>query len=524
MNDKLNKYFNGYDVIQYGDFYKVKVKDNNFFNQDSKLILVTSINPTPTGEGKTTTLIGLNDCLNHYGYKSIAVLRQPSMGPFFGIKGGATGSGNCELKNANKINCGFTGDFFAIESANNLIMAAIENEIYQKSDLDINPNKILWNRCIDTNDRSLRDIVYNVNGNSIVETKFNITAASYLMASFCLAKSKDNFINVINNTLIAFSNYNKPIYIKDLNITDSLKMILDISLNPNIAFSKFNNPVIIHGGPFANIAHGCNSVIATKLGLNVADYVLTESGFGIDLGAEKFLNIKTRVLNKVPNLVVIAATIKALKYHGGVLLNDLNVENLEAIKIGFANLKKNVESIKSFNMNFVIVINKFSDDTDNEINQLMQLCKEHNYQCGLSTMWENGPINNQHLANLIIDNLSENKINYTYNLEENVVEKANKVAKIIYGAKQVIFSDNALNKINENKQFIKNYFICFAKTFSSLSDDPKKLNCPIDFDINVTDIEINHSSKFVILITNKVFLMPGLPKIPNAKKIKYEWE
>ncbi|WP_412031923.1 formate--tetrahydrofolate ligase [Malacoplasma muris] len=523
----IKRFFDDYEIIQYGNFYKVNLKNKiTFDNKKSKLILVTSINPTPTGEGKTTTLIGLNDCFNYYGYKSIAALRQPSMGPFFGIKGGATGSGNCELINANKINCGFTGDFFAIEAANNLIMSIIENEIYQNSSLEIDESKILWNRCIDMNDRSLRKIEYSLSNklSTNFSSKFNITAASYLMASFCLAKSKLDFKNKLLNTIVAFNKKNNPVYVKDLDIIDSIMMILDDALNPNLAFSKYNNPVLIHGGPFANIAHGCNTVIATELALSVADYTFTESGFGIDLGAEKFLNIKTRELNKVPNLVVIAVTIKSLKYHGGTLVQDLNKENLYSLETGFSNLLKNIDSIKSFGLNYVVVINKFNDDTQKEIDKLLQLCKDKKIPCELSTMWQDGPKANKHLIEFINNNLSDkNVIKYTYKLSDSIIDKAKLVAKTIYGADGVNFSEQAINKLKENQQFIQDYYICFAKTFSSLSDDAKKLNVPKGFTISINDVEFNHSARFVILITTQIFLMPGLPKIPNAKRIRYEF-
>lgn len=521
--NNIKKYFNIDNIVQYGDFYKIKNNlDNN--NKNSKLILVTSINPTPSGEGKTTTLIGINDCLNYFNKKSIAVLRQPSIGPFFGIKGGATGSGECSLQNHNKINCGLTGDFFKIETANNLIAACIENEIFQKSALNIDPKTILWNRCIDINDRSLRNINYEIDQNNHISTCFNITAASYLMATFCLAKSKKDFQQKVENTLIAFSYDKKPIYVKDLNIIDSIMLIMDEALNPNLCFSKYDNPVIVHGGPFANIAHGCNSIIATQTGLNCSDYVLTEAGFGIDLGAEKFLNIKMREMDATPNLVVIAVTVKSLKYHGGVDKNNLKELNLKAVENGFNNLVKNVESIQSFNLNFVIVINKFSDDNQQEIDLLKNMCDKHNYKCEVSTMWQDGPSKNKHIHDLIINNLQENKINYSYELNESVESKANKIAKIIYGANSAILSENVKSVINQNLDFINNYYVCVAKTFSSLSDDATKLNRPTNFDINVQDIQINHSAKFVILITSKTFLMPGLPKTPNAKVIKYNYE
>lgn len=511
--------FNSDEIKQYGDFFKIN-KEYNSINDNSKIILVTSINPTPSGEGKTTTLIGINDSLNYFGASSIACLRQPSMGPFFGIKGGATGSGNCEIVGANKINCGFTGDFFAIESANNLIYSIIENEIYFDSELDIDKNRIFWKRCLDCNDRSLRDINYKISNESDeINTHFTITAASNLMALFCLAKSKKDFKEKLENTLVALSNKGKPIYVKDLNIIDSLILIMDDALNPNLAFSKFENPIIIHGGPFANIAHGCNSLIATSLCSNKFEYVLTEAGFGADLGAEKFINIKCREANIVPSLVVVAITLKAVKHHSTINNEDV----FEQIKSGFENVEKHISNIKNFGLNFCIVINKFNDDNLDELNYLKKLCDSY-CDTEISNMWNEGPKSSKNIFDLISKNCKKNtKINFTYSLNDENEKKIIDVCKKIYGANNVTFSDKSKRILIENKNFIKDYYICSAKTPFSLSQNPNLLGQPKNFDIHIENIEINHSTKFLIPIISKLFLMPGLPKQPNAKIIKYEY-
>lgn len=518
-NKRIYDFFSENEIEQYGLFYKINtdIEKINLNNENKKMILVTSINPTPSGEGKTTTLIGINDCLNYFNKSSVACLRQPSMGPFFGIKGGATGSGECEIQHPEKINCGFTGDFYEIEAANNLIVAMIENEIYFNTDLDVDPNKIFWKRCIDVNDRSLRNIRYAINKDIEIQTNFTITAASNLMALFCLATSKQDFRKKIDNTIVALSKKGQKIYLKQLNITDSIMMILENALKPNVAFSKYNNPIIIHGGPFANIAHGCNSIIATKLGLSKFEYVLTEAGFGADLGAEKFLNIKCREMQIVPSLVVIAITLKAIKHHG----KQYEDKMLQIIK-GFDNVLKHIESIKSFNLNFCIVINKFADDNEDELQYLKSLCEA---QCdsAISTMWSDGPSTNKQIYDMIISNCKHNShIKYTYELDDSEVIKIEKIAKTIYGANGVIFSELAKTKLEQNKDFIKNYYICCAKNAYSLTSDQNILGKPTNFDIKVDDIEINHASKFIIPIMSKIFLMPGLPKEPNAKKIVFK--
>lgn len=516
--DKLKELFKNDDIKQYGNFYKIETENLKDKDRKGKLILVTSINPTPTGEGKSTTLIGLNDCFNYAHKNSIAVLRQPSIGPFFGIKGGATGSGECSILNSEEINTGFTGDFYSIETANNLIYSIIENEIYFNSELDIDKTKILWDRCIDMNDRSLRTIDYSINKDIQQNASFAITAASRLMAAFCLANDYDDLRNMINNTIVAYSKKNTPIYINDLKIIDSIMLVLKNAIKPNIAFSKYNSPIIIHGGPFANIAHGCNSIMATETGLKVSDFVFTEAGFGADLGAEKFLNIKCRKMKVVPSLVVITVTLKSLKYHAGIKIEELDKESLSGIEIGFDNLLKHIETIKGFNLNYVVILNKHNIDTEKEIEEFKYNCEKFNINFAVSTMWQDGPNKNQHLVKFIEDNIKENnKINFTYQLDSDIKTKVNQITTTIYGANGVTYTQEANDIISDIESKCKGYYVCIAKTFSSLSDDPKKLNRPRNFNINVTDVKINHCSKFVIIITSHIYLMPGLPKNPKAK-------
>lgn len=521
VNKQIKKYFKESELVTIANnVYKFKSLNVSNMVNDSNLILVTSINPTPTGEGKTTTLIGINDCLNYFKAKSLACLRQPSMGPFFGIKGGATGSGKCSLENSDFINCGFSGDFFAIESSTNLIQACIENEIYQKSDLNINPKTIIWNRCIDTNDRSLRDIEYSIDTNVKIKSKFNITAASFLMACFCLAINENDLIEKIDNTLIAFNYKDEPIYIKDLKISNAIRLILSNAFRPNLVLTKYKNPVLIHGGPFANIAHGCNSIVATKIALSKSKYVLTEAGFGADLGMEKFLNIKCREMDVVPSLIVIAVTLKSIKHHGDLALDKLGEINFEKLKKGFANVEKHIASIKTFKLNFCIVINKFSNDTKSELLYLQKMIIDKGYDCEISTMWQDGPSKNKQIYDLIMRNVANNKdINFTYDLFSSPIEKMKLIAQNIYGANDVIISKKALNKLNKFDDYINGYYVCFAKNFFSITSNPNKLGWPKNFNIPVVDIEINHSSRFIIPIAGKIFLMPGLPKTPNAKRM-----
>lgn len=524
MDNKFKNFFKKSEIINANSgFHKfnIDIQKNIKNKKNSNLILVTSINPTPTGEGKTTTLIGLNDCMNYFGRKSLACLREPSMGPYFGIKGSATGSGKNSLLNPDKINSCFTGDFFAIETANNLIVTILENLIYFQEDNDIDIETISWKRCIDINDRSLREISYKIKDKNI-KAEFTITAASKLMALFCLSKNKEDFIIKLENTIIAKTKNDKDIYVKDLKIKDALISIMDDALNPNIVLSSYKNPVLIHGGPFANIAHGCNSFIATNVALSKANFVFTEAGFGADLGAEKFINIKCREFNIKPSLAIITVTVKALKYHGGVKLDDLNTPNLQAIEKGFSNLEKHVESIKSFNLPFCVVINKFNNDTNQELNLLKKLCLKKQIDCEISTTWQNGPSKNLKLVKLIERNISKNyKINFTYDLKDDSILKMEKVAKIIYGAEGINLSNKAKAKLEHYKNQIKDYYICFAKTPFSISSNPNLLGRPKNFYIDIDDFEINSAVKFLIPLTSKIFMMPGLSREPNAQRIKY---
>ncbi len=522
MKNKIFKYFNESELEKFGTFYKLKNDYEKINNSNNKLILVTSINPTPEGEGKTTTLIGLNDCLNYYGKSSLACLRQPSMGPFFGIKGGATGSGKCEILDAEKINCGFTGDFYEIEAANNLIMSIIENEIYFDSELNIDPNKIMWKRCIDINDRSLREIKYKIKKDVEIKSSFTITAASYLMALFCLAKNKKDFKTKLDNTIIAFNIYNKPVYLKDLKISDTIMLILNKALMPNLAFSKFNNPIIIHGGPFANIAHGCNSLIALIYALNKAEYVFTEAGFGSELGAEKFIDILCQEANLIPDLVVLTITLKAVKHHGKIILEKTNKKycEKELIDTGFENVKLHFNLLKKFNLNICIIINKFDSDNQKELNYL-KLKSDSLTKTEISTMWKDGPTNNKSIFELIVNNVKKpEKINFIYDVREEAVSKINKLTISSYQSRNVVYSEKAKEKLNDFHSYINNFYICGAKTPFAFSTSQNFINFE-NFDALVENIEINFAAKFIIPIYSQVFLMPGLPIEPNAKKIKF---
>ena len=519
MKNKLNKYFNDNELEGFGAFYKITNKHENYGIEKGKLILVTAINPTPSGEGKTTTLIGINDCLNYFGESSLACLRQPSVGPFFGIKGGATGSGECEIINARKINSGFTGDFYAIETANNLILSVIENEVYFSTDLKIDPKRILWKRCIDINDRSLRNINYFIKENIEINTDFTITAASYLMALFCLAKDKYDFRKRLEDTIVAFDYSNSPVYLRDLKIIDSIMLILEDALKPNVAFSKQNNPIIIHGGPFANIAHGCNTLIALKNALKRSEYVLTEAGFGAELGAEKFIDILCRESGLKPGLIVLTTTLKATIYHGEQIAKIKNkiISTKETIDLGFENIRYHMNVLKKYNPNVCIIINKFTNDNLEDLMYLKLKC-DNIASTVISTMWQDGPSKNIDVYKMIKENYknSDFELNYIYDLNDSVINKITLLSKKIYNASNVIFSDKALSKIKENNKWIDGYYICGAKT-------PYSVSTSIDFktfekqEVVVEDIEINHAAKFVIPIFSKIFLMPGLPKNPNAK-------
>lgn len=509
---------------QYGK-YKAKISLNYYEkikdNKDGKLILVTAINPTPLGEGKTTTSIGLTDAFNKLNKKAILALREPSLGPVFGIKGGATGGGYSQVAPMEDINLHFTGDIHAITTANNLLSAIIDNHIWQGNELEI--EKVTWKRCLDLNDRALRKVQISLSGEKNMvprEDGFDITVASEIMAILCLAKDMKDLKRRLGNIIIGYSKQNKPITCKDLKAEGSLAVLLKDAINPNLVQTLENNPVLIHGGPFANIAHGCNSVIATNMALKMGDYVITEAGFGADLGAEKFLDIKCRLLNKKPNAVVIVATLRALKYHGGVSKEECTNENVEALKIGINNLLRHIENIKKYGITPIVAINKFSNDTEREIETLKQMLEE-TVEISLLENWEKGGEGAIDLANKLIKICeNENNFEYIYNINDTIEEKITKVAQKIYGAIGVEYSELAkeqLEKLNNLKMPI-----CIAKTQYSFSDDPKDLLGDKPFNLHVTDLKLKAGAEFIVVLTGKIMTMPGLPKKPAAENINID--
>ena len=504
--------------------YKAKISLNYLENlknkKEGKLILVTAINPTPLGEGKTTTSIGLADGLNAINKNAILALREPSLGPVFGIKGGATGGGHSQVAPMEDINLHFTGDIHAITSANNLLSAIIDNHIFQGNELGF--EKITWKRCVDLNDRALRTVEIGLSGEKNMtprEDHFDITVASEIMAIFCLATSIKDLKRRLGNIIVGYNKQGNPIYCHDLNAEGSLTVLLKDALNPNIVQTLENNPAIIHGGPFANIAHGCNSVLATKMAMKLGDYTVTEAGFGADLGAEKFLDIKCRQMGISPDAVVIVATLRALKYHGGVAKDEVNNENEEALKEGINNLLKHVENIKKYGLNPIVAINKFTVDTEKEI-EILQNELEGKVEFSLLENWAKGGIGAKDLAEKVV-RICEKPKNFKpiYELNLSLEEKIEKVAKEIYGAKNVVYSEEAKLDIEQIRNLAKNMPVCIAKTQYSFSDDPKNLLCKNPFDIHISSVELKNGAEFVVVKTGKIMTMPGLPKNPAAENI-----
>ena len=496
--------------------YLDKIKDK----KNGKLILVTAINPTPLGEGKTTTSIGLADGLNAIGKKAILALREPSLGPVFGIKGGATGGGHSQVAPMEDINLHFTGDIHAITSANNLLSAIIDNHIFQGNELGF--DKVVWKRCVDLNDRALRTVKVSLSGEKNMtprEDHFDITVASEIMAIFCLATSIKDLKRRLGKIIVGYTKEGKPITCHDLKAEGSLTVLLKDALNPNIVQTLENNPAIIHGGPFANIAHGCNSVLATKMSMKIADYTVTEAGFGADLGAEKFLDIKCRKIETSPDAVVIVATLRALKYHGGVAKDEVNNENELALKEGINNLLKHVENIKKYGLNPIVAINKFTSDTEKEI-EILKKELEGKVEFSLLENWEKGALGAKDLAEKVVK-ICEKPKNFKpiYELNLSLEEKIKKVAKEIYGARDVIYSDEAKEELNKIRDLAKDMPICIAKTQYSFSDDPKNLLCKEPFDIHISSVELKNGAEFVVVKTGKIMTMPGLPKHPAAENI-----
>ena len=500
------------DLILYGND-KAKIKNVNG-NKNGKLILVTAISPTPYGEGKTTVSIGLTDALRKLGYEAVAVLREPSMGPVFGMKGGATGGGYSQVVPMEDINLHFTGDFHAITAANNLLCAAIDNHIYFGNSLDI--QEVTFGRCLDVNDRALRSV--EVAGRN---DAFSITAASEIMALFCLASSLDDLKMRLGNIVIGFNSKREDIYAKDLNVEGSMVTLLKDAFLPNLVQTLDGNPVIIHGGPFANIAHGCNTVIATRYGLCLGDYVITEAGFGADLGAEKFFDIKCRKAGLSPEAVVLVATIKALKYHGGVGKDDIYLENNDALKSGLGNLIRHIENMKKYVDNVVVCLNRYDTDLDSEIKLVEECCLENGVLFSESRAYSQGGVGAVSVAEKVVAACNkQSSFRLIYDDELTLVDKIKKVATEIYRATDVKFSELALTKLNElqDKGFGK-YPICIAKTQYSFTDDAKMVGAPENFDIHVRDVRLYNGAGFVTVLLGDIMTMPGLSRKPNYEKI-----
>ncbi len=494
--------------------------------KEGKLILVTAITPTPAGEGKTTTSVGLNDGLNKIGKKSIVCLREPSLGPSFGMKGGAAGGGYAQVVPMEQINLHFTGDFHAITSAHNLLSALIDNHIYWGNKLNIDVRRIVWKRVLDMNDRALRSINVNLGGvaNGFPrEDGFDITVASEIMAIFCLANNLEDLENRIGNITVAYTREKKPIYAKDLKAQGPMTVLLKEAIRPNITQTLENNPAIIHGGPFANIAHGCNSVIATKAGLKLADYVVTEAGFGADLGAEKFLDIKCRKSDLKPSCVVIVATIRALKMHGGVAKDDLKNENVEALKKGLVNLERHVENVKKFGLPVAIAVNHFIKDTDDEVKALVNFCDKLGIKASLCTHWANGGEGTKELASHVADlcEKNENKFKFLYESKTPLFKKIETIAKEIYRADEVIADTKIRDQLKSFEEAGYGELpICVAKTQYSFSTDPNLKGAPTGYSLPIREIRLSSGAEFIVVVCGAIMTMPGLPRVPAADSIK----
>ncbi len=514
-----NKNYDFDHIELYGD-YIAKVNANIDINPQSKLIVVTAMTPTVAGEGKTTTTISLVDAFNALNKRAIGALREPSLGPVFGSKGGATGGGLAQITPAEDINLHFTGDFHAITSANNLIVAMLENEIHFSSDLNIDPSKgILWKRCIDMNDRGLRNINVKLSKDVDYQTGFNITAASDLMALLCLCNNQQEFIEMIEATVIAYKkgSNQKPITIGDLNITNAIMKLLKKAFNPNVVQTIEGNLVLIHGGPFANIAHGCNSIIATKTGLHVADYVITECGFGSDLGLEKFMDIKAQQGNLKPNLVVLTISTRSLKMHANVAKENLSEINCEALIKGFDNVLTHIRNIKNYHVPCIISINKFAGDKAEELECIKKLCEANKIPVSVNDAWSSGSAGALDLAKQMIALIAKGNDKYKslYKLDDSIENKILTIAKKAYGSKNVIYSIAAKDFLKHHNHL--KYYVCMAKTPLSITDDPTIKGGPSNFTIHIESFEINHAAKLIIPILGKVFRLPGLAKNPSAK-------
>ena len=516
------------DIELYGK-YKCKLSldilEKNKNSKDGKLVLVTAINPTPAGEGKSTVTVGLGQALCKSGKKAVIALREPSLGPVFGVKGGAAGGGYAQVVPMEDINLHFTGDMHAITSANNLLCAAIDNHIHQGNILNIDSRRIVFKRVMDMNDRALRSIVVGMGGKIngfLREDGFMITVASEIMAILCLATSLEDLKERMGNIVVAYNLQGEPVYAKQLEVQGAMALLMKDAIKPNLVQTLENTPAIIHGGPFANIAHGCNSIMATKMALKLGDVVVTEGGFGADLGAEKFLNIKCRYGELTPDCVVVVATIRALKHHGGVKKEDLNIPNVEALKNGIVNLEKQIENIKKFNIPVVVAINKFVSDSEEEVQFIKEFCGNIGVKVALSDVWANGGEGGLKLANIVTDVLDNDKSNFKllYSERDSIKDKVLTIAKEIYGANNVLYTPAANKQIAELEKFeLDKLPICMAKTQYSLSDNPSLLGRPKNFDVTVKEVKVSNGAGFIVVLTGDIMTMPGLPKVPAANRM-----
>lgn len=517
------------DELEFYGKYKAKISDELWESvkdrEDGKLVLVTAINPTPAGEGKTTTSIGLGEAMALLGKKAVLALREPSLGPCFGIKGGAAGGGYAQVVPMEDLNLHFTGDFHAITSANNLLAALLDNHIQQGNQLGIDPRQVVWKRCMDMNDRALRNIVIGLGSKMdgmVREDHFIITVASEIMAVLCLADNMEDLKRRLGRIIVAYSFDGNPITADDLHATGSMAALLKDAIKPNLIQTLEHNPAIVHGGPFANIAHGCNSVRATKTALKLGDIAITEAGFGADLGAEKFFDIKCRKAGLKPDAVVLVATIRALKYNGGVPKADLAKEDLESLKKGIVNLEKHIENLQKFGVPVVVTLNSFVTDTKEEITFVENFCKERNCEFALSEVWEKGGEGGIELAKKVLDTLEHKEAHFKplYEDEMSLMDKIKTIATEIYGADDVTYSKAALKELKHIEEMgMGNFPVCMAKTQYSLSDDASKLGRPTGFTVNVREVYVSAGAGFVVAITGSIMTMPGLPKVPAANNI-----
>ncbi|MBM7614209.1 formate--tetrahydrofolate ligase [Alkaliphilus hydrothermalis] len=516
------------ELEMYGK-YKAKIS-LDIFNRlqdrpDGKLVLVTAINPTPAGEGKSTTTVGLGQALNKIGKKACIALREPSLGPVFGVKGGAAGGGYAQVVPMEDINLHFTGDMHAITTAHNLLSAAIDNHIHQGNALNIDLNQIVWKRVLDMNDRALREVIVALGpkSNGVArQDGFMITVASEVMAALCLATSLMDLKERFGRMIVAYSNEGKAITAADLNVHGAMTMLMKDAIKPNIVQTLENTPALIHGGPFANIAHGCNTIMATKLGLKLGEYLVTEAGFGADLGAEKFLDIKCRYGNLKPAAVVVVATIRALKMHGGVAKNNLGEENVEALQNGFVNLQKQVENIKKYNLPVMVAVNKFVSDTDAEVNKLIEMCQAAGVEVALNECWEKGGEGGAEMAQTLVNLIDSQESNFKpiYEVEATIEDKVNSIVTKIYGGEGVIFTPKAKKEMKRLVELgLDKLPICMAKTQYSLSDDPTLLGAPKGFTVTVREVRVSAGAGFIVCLTGDIMTMPGLPKVPAAERM-----